>query len=109
MNGGERRTTDLLLHRWRRSVALLALVFSQSAEEEVETNVEIPNAQREVIKKSIRARDEGERSTKKAPGKEGRKEGRKGTEFRAFTLASVNASIKGERYAIAFPIYFFPI
>ena len=36
-----------------------ALVFSQSTEEEVETNVEIPNAQHEVIKKSIRTTDGG--------------------------------------------------
>ena len=33
------------------------------------------------------------------------KGGRKRTEFRAFTVASVNASIKGEKYAIAFRIH----
>ena len=57
---------DHLSYRWLAGL-LLALVFSQSTEEEVETNVEIPNAQHEVIKKSIRG---GER--RKDRGREGR-------------------------------------
>ena len=53
---GDATETDHLSYRWLAGL-LLALVFSQSTEEEVETNVEIPNAQHEVIKKSIRTTD----------------------------------------------------
>ena len=63
----------------RRWVASPALVFSQSTEEEVETNVEIPNAQHEVIKKSIRTEKEGERrGAKKGPSEVRKTEGKEG-------------------------------
>ena len=59
-------------HLTYRRVAA-ALVFSQSTEEEVETNVEIPNAQHEVIKKSIRG--EERRRDRDRERKEGTREG----------------------------------